>query len=221
MYTEKQVDDMLSQVEQEFEKALGSIEKNEETEQVEVIEEVQEEVIAKSEEQSEEVAEDYETVDELYASMNKGEKEAHYNSIKKAMFGETEEQSEEQPIAKSEEVQEEVEVAMAKSESEVALETENEELKKNLGNVNELLSKLFNKNKAPEGKAITNTSYIAKSEEVNEEDSGFEKMTKSEITSKLNAIDYTDLTKSDRTAINEFCLENGSKDKIKHLIIKE
>ena len=156
--------------------------------------------------------------------MNKSEKEAHYISIKKAMVGESEEtKTEEAPINKTEEVQEAVEEEMAKSENEVALETENEELKKNLGNVNELLSKLFNKNKAPKGKAITSTSYIAKSEgsEKEEIDSGFEKMSKGEITSKLKNIDYADLTKSDRTAINEFCLENGSKEKIKHLIIKE
>jgi len=211
MYTEKQVDDMLSQVEQEFEKALGSIEKNEETEV-----QVEEEVIAKSEEVE---GQEYETVDDLYASMNKGEKEAHYNSIKKAMFGESKEEVE--VIAKSEEIEtEEVETKMSKSESEINLENENKELKKNLDSINGLLGKMFDKNSAPKGKAITSTSYIAKSEqnEKEEEDNAFESMSKSEITSKLNKIDYADLSKTDRTSINEFCLKNGSVDKIKHLI---
>lgn len=212
MYTEKQVDDMLSQVEQEFEKALGSINKNEETEvAVEAAPEVQEEVIAKSEE-TEEVAEenDYETVDELYDSMDKSEKEAHYTSIKKSLAAEY--AAEETVEAKTEEV-------MAKSESEVKLETENEELKKNLDQVNGLLEKIFNNKQAPQGKAITNTSYIAKSEGSEEsEDDKVESMSKSEITSKLNGLDYSDLSKNDRNAINDFCLKNGTKESIKHLI---
>ena len=213
MYTDKQVDDMLSQVEQEFEKAIGSITKSEEIEVEAIEEEVETEELAKSEEES-----NYETVDELYASMDKSEKEAHYNSVKKAMFGEEEVAA---TMEKSEEVEVEVEAVeeetMAKSEGEIALEVENGELKKSLDNMNELLGKLFNK-KAPTGKAVTNISYIAKSEEVNKEDESFSKMSKSEITSELNKIDYSNLSKTDKTAINEFCLENGSVDKIKHLI---
>ena len=223
MYTEKQVDDMLSQVEQEFEKALGSINKNEENKETEVAVEVtpeieiQEEVIAKSEETVEAVETveeeaDYKTVDELYASMDKSEKEAHYNSIKKSLASEYEKEE-----VKEEVVEIKSEEPMAKSENEVKLETENEELKKNLDTMNGLLDTIFNK-KAPQGKAITATSYIAKSEGSENEEDSIESMTKSEITSKLKDINYTDLSKSDRNAINDFCLKNGTKESIKHLI---
>jgi hypothetical protein len=270
MYTEKQVDDMLSQVEKEFEKALDSIAKNEEVEtEVEASEELEtEEVIAKSEETEEVETEEseYETVDELYGSMTKSEIEAHYNSIKKIMFGEELEKaakrdhaegdtamdefypgkeekeklgedyedlsphakeqmakerqkkaSKEAGFGKAEDESEETEV-LAKSENEVKLEEENEELKKNLETVNELLGKLFNKEEAPKGKAITNTDYIAKSEEAKEEGKDFASMSKSEVTSKLKSIDYSELSKSDRNAINEYCLKNTSVETIKHLL---
>jgi len=211
MYTKSEVNTMLSQVEQEFEKALDSINKNEE---IEVIEETQEDevetAIAKSEE--DEQGEEYETVDELYASMEKNEQEAHYNSLKRAIYGEVEEEQ----IAKSEET-EEVEIEdLAKSENE-QLKAENEELKKSYDEVSELLGKLFKK-KAPAQKAITATSYIAKSEETQEDEVDYSTMSKSEITSKLNKVDFGSLQKSDRDAINNFYLNNTSVDKIKHLI---
>jgi hypothetical protein len=211
MYTKDQVDDMLFQVEQEFNNALGSIAKNEDTEEVVEVEEVQEEVaMAKSEEASEE--ENYETIDELYASMSKSEIEAHYDSVKRVIFNE---EVEEETVQKSEEVEE---VSMAKSEKN-AYESQIEGLQKNLDQYNELLTKIFNKKKAPSQKAITSTNYIAKSEET-EQESGidFSNMSKSEVTSKLNSLDYAGLEKSDREAINEYCLNNASVDKVKHLI---
>jgi hypothetical protein len=76
---------------------------------------------------------------------------------------------------------------------------------------------MFNTKKAPSQKAITATNYIAKSEEEDNQ-VDFSKMTKGEITSKLKSIDYSSLEKSDREAINEYCLNNGSVEKIKHLI---
>jgi hypothetical protein len=226
MYTKEQVDEVLSQVEQEFEKAMGSIEKNEEelnSEEVETAVAQETEDLQKSEvEESEAQEEDYETIDDLYASMTKGEKEAHYASIKKALYGEEETPVVEEPIAKSEEaeeVSEEKEEVLAKSEND-ELKSENEELKKNLDQVNELLSKMFDfGKKAPEQKAITATNYIAKSEDTKENDEiDLSKMSKSEITSKLNGVNFSELSKSDREAINDFYLENGSVDKIKHLI---
>lgn len=211
MYTQKQVDDMLSQVEQEFEKTLGSIAKSEE-----VIDEVETEEVELSKNETEEEIEEeaYQTIDELYESMDKSEKEAHYASVKKAMFGETEEES----FQKSEETEEEeeIETSMVKSERE-AYEGKIEGLEKNLDTVNELLSKLFAK-KAPTGKAITATNFIAKSEETEVEKEDFSKLSKGEITSRLQKVDYATLNKSERESINDYYLENGSVDKIKHLI---
>jgi len=218
MYTKEQVDEMLFQVEQEFNNALGSIAKNEDTEiEASQVEEVEVEEIEKSEEPAEYYeeaeAEDYETIDDLYASMSKNEIEAHYESVKRVMFGEAEEES----MAKSESEEEESEeIQMVKSENS-NLKEENEELKKSLENIENLINKMFNTKKAPSQKAITATNYIAKSEEEDNQ-VDFSKMTKGEITSKLKSIDYSSLEKSDREAINEYCLNNGSVEKIKHLI---
>lgn len=212
MYTKQDLDEVLSQVQQEFEKALGSINKSEE--EIEVEEEIEEVELAKSEEETEEISEEeneYETIDELYSSMTKSEMEAHYASIKKVLFGETLEKSEE---AETEEVK------MNKSEVE-AIKAENEELKKNLDNVTELLNKMFETTKkAPAQKAITGMTYVAKSEESKEEGIDISKLSKSEITNKLKGLDYGTLSKSDKDAINNFYLNNGSVEKIKHLIIE-
>lgn len=213
MYTKEQVDEVLAEVEQEFNKTLGSMNKNEETE--EIVEEVEtEEEMNKSEEVE---TEEYETIDELYASMSKNEKEAHYNSLKKVIFGEeTKDEEVQEEMNKSEEVETEEVVEEEKEELKL-MKSENEELKKNLSQMEELVNKLFSTKKAPAQKAITNVDYIAKSEE-EEEKEDFSKMSKSEITNKLKNVDYGTLSKSDRNAINEFYLRNGSVDKIKHLI---
>jgi len=226
MYTQKQVEDVLSQVEQEFDKALESVKKRENTEEVEAeasADEVIEEGLEKNEET--EVIEDegdYETIEDLYSSMEKSEIEAHYASIKKVMFGSSEEQ--EETIAKSEDQNEkaEEEQTLSKAEEELnKVKSENEELKKSLDQVNGLLEKLFNKEKsAPKGKALTGYDVISKSEDSQEEKEDVTKLSKNEITKKLNSIDYATLSKSDRTAINEYCLENGSVNKIKHLIME-
>jgi len=210
MYTKEQVDAMLSQVEQEFEKTLGSITKNENIEE-NTEEVVVEEAMAKSEDS------EYETIDELYGSMDKAEKEAHYNSIKKSLFGEVEE-SEEEVIAKSEETETE-EDSLVKSENE-ELKKSNEELKKSYEELNALVSKMFTAKKVPAQKAITNVNYIAKSEETNTEEVDLTKMSKNEITTMIKSIDQESLTKSDRNAINDFYLKNASVETIKHLIIK-
>jgi hypothetical protein len=221
MYTKQQVDDMLSQVEREFEKTLGSIVKSEKVEE-EAEEIVEEEQSLEKSEDSEEVEyteEDYQTVDDLYSSMNKSEIEAHYASIKRVMFGdETEEKSEE--MAKSEDSQKEAD--MIKTEIST-VKAENEELKKSVETMTELLNKLFNSGKkAPAQKAITEISYIAKSEESENGTKGLDisKMSKSEITNKLKSVNYAELSKSDRECINDFYLNNGSVEKIKHLISK-
>jgi hypothetical protein len=220
MYTKEQVDDMLSQVEREFEKTLGSIVKSEKVEEQaeEIVEE--EQSLEKSEESEEEVEyteEDYKTVDDLYGSMSKSEIEAHYSSIKRVMFGdESEEKSED--MAKSEDSVKETDMIKAEIST---VKAENEELKKSVETMTELLNKLFNSGKkAPTQKAITGIDYIAKSEESETGSKGLDisKMSKSEITSKLKSVNYAELSKSDRECINDFYLNNGSVEKIKHLI---
>jgi hypothetical protein len=101
------------------------------------------------------------------------------------------------------------------------IKAENEELKKSVETMTELLNKLFSSGKkAPAQKAITEISYIAKSEESESETKGLDisKMSKSEITNKLKSVNYAELSKSDRDCINDFYLNNGSVEKIKHLI---
>jgi len=220
MYTKEQVDEMLSQVEQEFENALGSIAKSEENieEENDIEVEAQEsEELEKSEDQEVETEEeDYETIDDLYASMTKSEQEAHYAAVKKSLYGEEVE-------AQQEEAEEKIEKSEAKAEEndeeEVEmLKSENEELKKNYEELKSMVDQLFNVKKAPAQKAVTNVNYIAKSEESNSEEIDFSEMSKNEITAKLKTIDYSGLKKSDREAINNYYLDNGSVDSIKHLI---
>lgn len=219
MYTKEQVDEMLLQVEQEFEKTLEGIAKNENTQVEEIAEEIQN-------------SEDFETIDELYASMDKSEIEAHYNSIVKVMAKEEsaeheaeeseEEEKKEHKKGKKEE-KEEMEKCgdmVAAKKSEKTLVEENEELKKNIETLNELVGKLFATKKAPAQKAVTNLNFIAKSEENETTSFNVEGMSKGEITSKLKSLDYASLSKSDKEAINNFYLQNGSVSKIKHLITK-
>lgn len=226
MYTKEQVDQMLSQVEQEFENALGSIAKSEENienDEIEVEAQESEELNKSENDEIEFEEEEAETIDELYASMSKNEKEAHYAAVKKSLFGEeVEEEVEEQSMEKSEESEEsEDEVKMVKSEND-ELKAKNEELQKSLDTMNELVEKIFNRGKsAPKRKSITESyDVINKSEDDTEKEEkvDFSELSKNEITAKLKNIDYTELSKSDRTAINNYYLENGSVDSIKHLI---
>jgi hypothetical protein len=154
--------------------------------------------------------------------MEKNEIEAHYNSIKSVMFGKSEEEEEEEE-EKEEDKKKEKKVEkcgdmLEANKSEKNLIAENEELKKNLSNLNDLIGKLFASKKAPSQKAITGANYIAKSEEENKNEIEFSNMSKNEITSKLKSLDYSSLNKNDRDAINSYCLENASVESIKHLI---
>lgn len=255
MYTKEQVDEMLSQVEQEFENALGSIAKSEENIEEENDIEVEENEELEKAEFNEEYddIEDYETIDELYASMEKNEIEAHYESLKRVMLDKFEELekndkrdhaegdssldefhakakkdsdydelSEHGKTQRAKKYQKEASQAkFGKSEENAEnemLKSENEELKKSYEELKNMVDQLFNVKKAPAQKAVTNVNYIAKSEESNSEEIDFSEMSKNEITAKLKTIDYSGLKKSDREAINNYYLDNGSVDSIKHLI---
>ena len=248
MYTKKQVDEMLSQVEHEFSNTLETIQKNESVEIEEIeTEAVEIEELDKSEEESEDAYEP--TMDDLYTSMDKSEQEAHYASVKKALFSESMEKDEDEDLSphakeqkaksdqkklvsensaagkidrgydKSAHHDDQAKMKRKMGKSEEDLMTEVEELKKSVETYEGLFDKMLKTSNAPKAKALTGYDVIAKSEGTEgQEESKIDKMSKSEITSKLNRINYETLTKSDRSAINEYCLENASVDKIKHLI---
>lgn len=219
------IDQILSEVEQEVTKAFAKSEEIQEevenTETEEVVEmnknegeEVEEEALPYSEQ-------DLETIESIYSEMSKSEMEAHYNSIKKALFGESAQESMEKSEETETETEENDEVSLVKSEMET-VKAENESLKKSLQDTEKLLQSFFESlnKKAPERKAVTGVGYIAKSEESTEKNVDLSKLTKGEITGKLKVLDYSSLSKSDRDAINDYYLNSGSVEKIKHLILE-
>ena len=229
-YSEKDLAALISEVEDEFSKHLAKAEEEQTVEEV-TSEKNEEEVIAKAEESTEEVAkaeesyeydkDDIEEMNKLYCEMSKSEKEAHYKSVKKALFGEVSEES----MTKSEvetEVETEKEETIAKSEYE-ALQEKNEELQKSLEGLTSALNKFLKGNKAPKQKAITKIQYMKKSEETDEnseKEIDYSKMSKSEISKILSSkIRSGEVKKNeDKEAINAFYLEDKPIETIKHLL---
>lgn len=103
------------------------------------------------------------------------------------------------------------EIALVKSERDAAL-AESAQNKKNLEAVEAFLKKFVEKT-APMGKAITSLDIIAKTESGKNE----KPLTKSEIDAKLLAKSKSDLSKSDRDAINSFYF-NKNVETIRHLL---
>lgn len=234
-YSEQDLATLISEVEEEFTKHLTKAEeqseeviaKSEETEQetIETAEVEAEETIEKSEKVLNYDDEDFAEMDGLYAGMTKAEAEAHYKSVKKALFGE----ESEEVISKSEEVSEvsteENEEMIAKSEYDAlvegkeAAEKERDELKKSIEQLTEAI-KGFNSSRAPKQKAITKMAYLGKSESASEEKEEVENLSKSEISKRLTAkIRNGEIKKSeDKEAVQAFYLENKSIETIKHLL---
>jgi len=105
------------------------------------------------------------------------------------------------------------EVSLLKSELE-AEKAKGAESKKNLEAVEAFLKKFVEKS-APAGKAITSLDIIAKTEGTQNE----KPLTKSEITAKLYAkAKDVSLSKSDRDAINSFCMGNKNIESVRHLL---
>lgn len=220
-YSDKDLEMLISEVETEF---AAYLHKNEEN--------AEETKLTKSEEESssEEVLgydeEDFKEMNELYSSMSKSEKEAHYQAIKSVLFEEEEssdENSEEEStIAKSEEekVSESSEL-LAKHEE---LVQENENLKKSVEKLLAVLTDKVKQSSVPQQKAITSIEYIKKSEgeeEVVSEKSGLDitKLSKSEVIAKLRERARSeDLTKSDREKIDAYVLNNIDINEIKNLL---
>lgn len=202
-YTDKDLVDILAEVETEFKKHLAP--------------ESKETKLAKTEtvpaETSEYDDEDMAEMETMYKSMNKTEAEAHYKTLKKAMFGDVESEV----VAKSE-VKDDSEAKMLKSENE-SVKAENEELKKSMEKLTQIVAKIFGKkSEAPKQKAITSMEVIQKSEEAKEV-KDFSKLSKAEIAQTLTAkIRSGKIEKNDKEVINNYFINNSSIDSIKHLL---
>jgi hypothetical protein len=164
--------------------------------------------------------EDIKEMDGLYKSMAKKEMEIHFNSVKKALYGDQE------PVQKSEEVKViipdnssdllKAEVETFKKENET-VKKENDELKKNMDKLTSAFTNFVKG--APKRKAITNLEYVKKSEveTVNVQD--VSKLTKSEINAKLvEKIRSGKVEEKDRKLINDFCINNKPIESVKHLL---
>lgn len=250
-YSEQDMAALISEVETKFAEHLAkaeseqeqTIQKSEKVEkkqkaQAEPKEEVSE--MAKSEEETFEYSEeDVAEMNKMYSSMTKSEKEAHYQSVKKALFGAEKEVPKEQPMKKSEEkvVEDKSEgKAEAKSdllkseieakEAEIAeLKKSNEEIEGKFKQLVSALTKSVEKSSAPKQKAVTKIEYIAKSEEdlnkTEEKAKDLSSLSADEISARLNEkIRSGSLKKSERDVINQYYLEEGKKniDSIKHLL---
>jgi len=211
-YSEKEMAALINEVETQFADHLKKAEdetKTVELKKNEVETEVETEVELNKSEEFNYDTEDYVEMDEMYNSMSKAEKEAHYESIKKTL-NVTE-------MAKSENV--EVNDLM-KSEN-TGLKTENEDLKKSLSKLTVAMAD-FIKGKAPKRKAVTNLEYVAKSETKTEEKTenkvDLRKLSKNEISAKLTAKIRNGLEKAERNKINQYYDGEININEIKHLL---
>ena len=167
--------------------------------------------------------EDFAEMDKLYGSMTKAEAEAHYKSVKKAVFGSIPENVEktEEPvqIAKSETKADGSDLRKSNEE----LKAENDKLQKNFKGLVEQLAKFVKKESAPKQKAITRIEYIAKTEEketIENKEDNVAKLSADDIKTKLSdKIRSGSLKKSDRETINSYYLEGGKNiETIRHLL---
>lgn len=232
-YTREELDSLISKVESDFSAHLAKAEEELKTmklakaeedeakvEEKEVKDESAEKPEVKEEDKKEEEEkeddrpydeEDLELLHKLYSSMSDSEKELHKAALEKCM---EKEEAEPLEMAKSEEKAVEAEKLM-KSEID-GLKKENEDLKKSLESLIVTLNKKFAKPAAvtaPARKAITELAVLDKSEKE------APKLSHKEIVKKLTvAARGADLKKSDRDAINKYCVGAGTLDSIQHLL---
>lgn len=219
-YNEQDMAKLISEVEEEFKGYLIKAEQKE-VEATPEVEAAAEGTLEKSEDFDYDET-DISEMNEMYSSMSKSEKEAHYSAIKSTLFSEgsdteikkSEESSE--VIAKSE--VDNIKVDLKKSEE------ANAELKKNIETLTGIVSKIVKR--APARKAVTQVGgieYIKKSEETVEKDESkvdFDSLSKKEIngilTKKLRAGEIT--KNEDKENINKFCYGQINLEKIKYLL---
>lgn len=191
-----------------------------------------EEVVEKTEQSYEYDEDDKKEVEELYGSMEKNERLVHYQALKKSLGEDLEvevktEETQVEATQKSEKPVEEIQAdktdidGLKKAEEEInTLKTENEDLKKSVQDLTAAMGNFFKKKPAPKRKVTTGLDYVAKSEGANpkggEDIAG---LSKTEITQRLSKkASDPQITSQDREAINEYCLNNGSLDSIRHLL---
>ena len=215
-YTDKDLANILAEVEVEFQKHLKPEAKEDKLAKTESAQ------AATATETSTEVsydAEDMAEMEKMYKEMGKSEAEIHYKAVKKAMFGEAANQE----MSKSEEVKTGEEDKLLKSENE-ALKAENEELKKSFSRVTDVLTKMFSKKEsAPKQKAVTSIEVMKKSEEEKApviEGKDVSKLSTAQINSTLSSkIRNGDLKKSDKDAVQKYFDTNSKNiELVKHLL---
>ena len=228
-YNEQDMAQLISEVETEFKeylaKAEESVTTDEKTLEASVSEDVTNEGSLEKSETSKEFdydENDIKEMNDMYSSMTKSEKEAHYSAIKSVMFSKSEEESED--LNKSEEEVKDEEKVLLKSELENS-KKETEELKKNIETLTSIVSKIVKK--APSRKAVTqigNIQVMKKSEEPikEEEEIDYTSLNKSEINKILTGkIRNGEIKKAeDKEKINQFCYGQVKIDEIKHLLGK-
>lgn len=235
-YNEQDMAKLIVEVETEFKEYLTKAEQNEVESTPEVEAAAEEVTLEKAEGEFDYDEEDISEMNEMYASMSKSEKEAHYSAIKKTLFAESEE-AESEDLNKSEVTEtedsnesEDEEKVLLKSEIETIkgnLESstkENDELKKNIETLTNIVSKIVKR--APARKAVTqigNVQVLKKTEEPVVEDESavdYSTMKKSEINKILTSkIRSGEIKKSeDKENINKYCYGQIELDKIKYLL---
>lgn len=168
---------------------------------------------------------DLEELHKMYGSMNKSELGVHKGSLEKAWMSKCGDMSKsEQPIEVKEEIvnkQVEGEAALLKAEltdTKAKLEAAQNDLKKTTEELATALNNFLAK-KGPVRKAITSIETIKKNEIESAKPTETKELSKSEIMSKLNkAAKNPSLSKSDREAINQYCLGGNNPNAVKHLL---
>ena len=213
-YSEKDLAALIGEVETEFSKHLQveeeKLEKSEKNVETKV-----DETLEKSEDKEFDYdEEDMATMNSLYEDMSKSEKEVHFASVKKALFGDQETEE----VAKSEKTEDTIAKAEFDSvtKENAELKTDNDTLKKNIEGLTAALNK-FLQARVPKQKAVTEIQYIKKSENANED---VKNLSRDEVTKVLNTkIRGGEITKAeDKEAINAYYLDNKTIDTIKHLL---
>ena len=207
-YSEQDMAQLISEIENEFTEYVTKSEQNE----------VEEVSLEKSSNDFDYDESDIEEMNEMYASMSKSEKEAHYASIKSILFGTNEELNKSENIVKKDEETELLKSELANSKKET------EDLKKNVETLTNIVAKIVKK--APARKAITqlgDIQVLAKSEESEvsaKPEADYSKLNKAEINKILSGkIRNGEIKKSeDREKINQFCYGKVKIDEIKHLL---
>lgn len=164
-----------------------------------------------------------EELQQIYGSMDPQELERHYmilrGLLRNQYAGQEGQEAPAQAAAPEQSAAPEMDQSMGKSESDVLLKQENEDMKKSL----EAALKAIEMMARPSRKAVTEEFQILGKSELDIKGSSAKKdysnLSKSELTPMLNAkVREPNLSKSDRDAINSFILNNHGKEKVLEIL---